>query len=269
VPYVDDETNFGCEYTRNKIRQNVLPALEDAVGGASASIFRFSRLAAEDEEYFDNLIGNMSLLRQTPYGVEIKFCNEKVVFRRAALKALYLLRSDVHDYTLEQLNGLYNLQYLGAGKKFEFLKFTAYSEDGKIAITNSSRDIPAPIEFESFLKGEKNSFFGESLEVEKELVGGCDGYKILMCDRDKIPKGACVRTMQQGDKFKKFGGGTKPLGDFFTDRKIPIRVRKNIPLVCVGSDVLVVCGVEISDGVKIDENTKNIVHIKCRDYKKI
>jgi tRNA(Ile)-lysidine synthetase-like protein len=192
-----------------------------------------------------------------------------VVFRRAVLKALTLLQPDIHDYTLEQFNSLYNLQFLGVGKRFEFLKFTAFCEDGKITITYSPRENPAPIDFEWFVNGEKDTYFGEELSVKPSLSGGCDGYKILMCDLDKIPKGAKVRTLEAGDKFKKFGGGTKSLGDFFTDRKIPLRLRGVIPLICDGSRVLVVCGVEISDDVKIDDSTKNIAHIKCRDYKNI
>ena len=46
IDYVDDESNFTDDYTRNYIRHNVLPALNEAVPGATAAIYRFSRLAA-------------------------------------------------------------------------------------------------------------------------------------------------------------------------------------------------------------------------------
>ncbi|MDE7075691.1 MAG: tRNA lysidine(34) synthetase TilS, partial [Clostridia bacterium] len=48
IPFVVDASNLSDGYTRNKIRHNVLPALEEAVHGAARNIYNFSRLAAED-----------------------------------------------------------------------------------------------------------------------------------------------------------------------------------------------------------------------------
>ena len=75
-----------------------------------------------------------------------------------------------------------------------------------------------------------------------------------------------MRFKRDGDKFKKFGGGGKSLGDYFTDKKIPLWVRGKIPLIADGGEVLAVCGVEISDKIKIRENTKNIAYIEAYDY---
>ena len=109
IPYVDDETNFKADYTRNKIRLGVLPALEEAVPGAARAIYRFSRLAAEDEDYFERQ--TMPLIsRREPYGDYIARCEEKVIFRRAALKII-ADRHQKKDYTSEQLERLYALQF--------------------------------------------------------------------------------------------------------------------------------------------------------------
>ena len=80
-------------------------------------------------------------------------------------------------------------------------------------------------------------------------------------DLDKIPSTAVIRFMRAGDKFNKFGGGTKNLGDYFTDKKIPVRIRKKIPLIADGQNVLAICGVEISDGIKITEKTQKIYYL--------
>ena len=72
--------------------------------------------------------------------------------------------------------------------------------------------------------------------------------------------------MRSGDKFTKFGGGTKNLGDYFTDKKIPLRIRNKIPLITSGNEILAVGGVEISDKIKITENTKNIRFLVCEDF---
>ena len=275
IPYVDDETNFTNDYTRNKIRHNVLPELEKAVPNASKAIYRFSRIAAEDEEYFENLIKERCLVKRSLMGYEVAHCTEKPIFKRAVLQVLS--SCGTKDYTFEHLERLYNLQFAEKGKKFEFLGFTVFKEDGKIAIcieeflNHAENGCP----FSVYYKHEHSKYSRQILYIEREEYFNKDwcvtleSPKILKFDFDKIPESAVVRLMREGDKFKKFGGGTKNLGDYFTDKKIPVRIRKNVPVIAVGSEILIVCGVEISDEVKVDEGTKNVALCVANDYVKI
>jgi len=50
---VEDPTNGTDAFARNRLRRDVIPALERAVGGASTSLARAARLAAEDERYLE------------------------------------------------------------------------------------------------------------------------------------------------------------------------------------------------------------------------
>jgi tRNA(Ile)-lysidine synthetase-like protein len=91
--------------------------------------------------------------------------------------------------------------------------------------------------------------------------------KVLQFDEDEIPKDAKVCFKRAGDKFTKYGGGTKSLGDYFTDKKIPPRLRGVIPVIVGGqSQILAVCGVEISDKIKVTEKTKRVGYLICADY---
>lgn len=282
IPYVEDATNFTDDYTRNKLRHNVLPELEKAVPGAAKAIYRFSRLAADDEKYFDDLIGRRKLIKETRLGCEISFCEEKVVFKRAVIKALAGL--NLKDYTSEHARKLYELQFAENGKKFEFLGYTAFKESGKIAICNSYL---LSVEKEGILFKEhyrcEFSFWNDAFifvsdgsELEKcllafEAASEDDKrlpkkFKVLKFDFDAIPDSAVIRFMKAGDKFTKFGGGTKNLGDYFTDKKIPVRVRRQIPLIADGSEILAVCGVEISERIKVTSETERIRFIVSTDY---
>jgi len=51
IPVIEDATNLSRRYVRNRIRMDVLPALEAAVPGASAALARAARLAQRDEDY--------------------------------------------------------------------------------------------------------------------------------------------------------------------------------------------------------------------------
>ena len=253
IPYVEDETNFSDGYTRNKIRHNVLPELEKAIPGAVGNIYRLSRLALEDEKYFNSVIEERNIMKITPFGAEITLC-ESVIFKRATVKAIkYFNRK---DYTAEHLQSLY---LLAKNKKFEFLGLTAYGGEGKIVITEDVCD-ETEIPFSAY-KGE--NFCGQKLIVSS-AVG--TGGKVLKFDFNAVPVNAVIRFKRDGDRFQKFGGGTKNLGDYFTDRKIPLWVRGKIPLIAVGGEILAVCGVEISDKIKISDNTKKIAYIESGDY---
>ena len=175
---------------------------------------------------------------------------------------------------------LFNLQDAKGGKKFEFLGLVAIKEKDGIAIIESSvlqtdengtpfydnlRDDQA-IEYCGVLAcAERKEYAQETLANIAASYG--NNIKTLYFDIDAIPHTAVIRFRKAGDKFLKFGGGTNSLSDYLTDKKIPQSLRSHIPLVCAGSDVLIVGGVEISDKVKIKDGTKNIGVFICNDPK--
>ena len=61
--------------------------------------------------------------------------------------------------------------------------------------------------------------------------------------------------------IEKFGGGRKALKKYLTDKKIPAEEGAMLPLFCEGNDVKIICGTEISENVKVTENTKKIVYV--------
>lgn len=256
IPYVTDETNLTDNYTRNYIRHNVLASLENAVPGAAKSIYRFSRLAKEDDDYLQ-LVAERDYLRERSDCCIILFCDERVLFRRAvvaAVKGVY----EKKDYTAEQIETLYRLQFLPNGKTFEFLGLTAYKENGRIAVCPSPQQVRLCVPFSRYA----DDMFGNIPLVIGDGSMPADD-KTLRFDGAKIPGSAVIRTRRAGDRFTKFGGGTKSLGDYFTDKKIPLRLRGVIPLIADGSDILAVCGVEISDKIRVDEATQSVREIYC------
>ncbi|MDE5667503.1 MAG: tRNA lysidine(34) synthetase TilS, partial [Clostridia bacterium] len=261
VPYVADKTNFSDAYTRNYIRINVLPALEKAVPGAAEAIFRFSRLAEEDEEFFREEINRRGIVIIDGEVVFIKH-SEKPLFTRAAVEAVKNVFNK-KDYTSAQIETLYDLLFCENGKRFEFLGLTAYKEDGGISVTETPKDgVEIEVSFYAYLRGNSSIYGGQFLKFTENADGEApfDGKKVLRFDLDRVPEEAVLRFMRSGDKFTKFGGGTKKLGDYFTDRKVPQRKRKSIPLIAVGNEVLAVCGVEISEKIKVTDKTEQVCY---------
>ncbi|MDE7372579.1 MAG: tRNA lysidine(34) synthetase TilS, partial [Clostridia bacterium] len=96
--------------------------------------------------------------------------------------------------------------------------------------------------------------------IDKALV--VFGTDTLYIDADKIPSGAIIRGRRDGDYIHKFGGGTKSLGDFLTDKKIPLRIRDTLKVIAKDNQVYAVFGVDVSADAKIDEDTVRVYALK-------
>ena len=276
IPFVEDETNGSTQFTRNYIRINVLPELEKCVNGAVSGIYRFSRLSLEDEEYFDKLIEEKRLIKCTPLGVELAFCEEKVIFRRAALKAIKLLDCQIKDYTSEHMQALYELQHFERGKRFEFCGLVAFNEGDRIGICLNKQLIPLDdrVLLKDYISDGGSEFCGVNLTAKKQLGQEYASNNAIFCkdngalklDFSLVPDDAELRFRRQDDRFRKFGSGEKSLNDFFTDKKISRRLRDRIPVLACGKNVLAVCGIEIADSVKISEKTQEILYLQGCDF---
>ena len=73
-----------------------------------------------------------------------------------------------------------------------------------------------------------------------------------------------LRRYNQGDMFAPLGGeGGKKLGDFFTDRKIPVEHRGRIGLHCDQQGIVWVMGMRSANRVRVTETTRKILKVKA------
>lgn len=249
----EDSTNAMRDATRNKLRLDVLPMLEDCFRGAANNLIRFSELAGEDDAFLyrmsEALIYSVERDNGADSGLRVRLSKEKPLFRRACLSVLKSLGVE-KDYTFDSLERVFALQTSQTGK-----------------IVSFSNGVYARRQYDSI------AFFkdgDEKNEIEYEVVFSSESQegegRTLKADADKFPDTAIVRFYREGDTFKRFGGGSKPLKKYFIDEKIPQGRRRALPLIAEadGHTVYVVCGVEISDLVAVDEKTKNIRYIVLR-----
>ncbi|MBR4419530.1 MAG: tRNA lysidine(34) synthetase TilS, partial [Clostridia bacterium] len=155
------------------------------------------------------------------------------------------------DYEKVHIDRIFSLCFKQNGKTETIKKnLVAYKEYDYIVIFK--KDILTKTKELSFAFGSID-FLGKTLLISKTKMENS-----LYFDLDKIPKNAVIRTRKNGDFFTKFSGGTKKIKEFFIDKKIPLKDRDNIPLLAVDNEILMIFGIEISNAIKVDENTKNI-----------
>lgn len=89
--------------------------------------------------------------------------------------------------------------------------------------------------------------------------------KVLM-DPERVILPLIVRNIEPGDRFRPLGmRGTKKVGDYLTDRKVPAVYRDEIPVVCDGAGIVWLVGFELSDRVKIDAATRKVLTVECSE----
>lgn len=285
LPFREDETNADVALSRNRIRHEVLPALERAVPGAKENLVRFAERAVRDDAFLQEL----ALREVRGEGEKRVFADlpEPVFFRAclAAMKALGLTR----DYTESNLQELKKLAAAQAGRSTRLpCGVTVYREGADLVFlpqeegaeeAQKARELP-------FFLGRKEAF-GGVLEVgegdfgageppettgEPPLLRGeptkttgkppflrgepsQEKGRVLKVDLAAVPEGAVWRTRREGDTFLPCNGHQKSLKKFLTERKIPARVGRELPVLAEGSEVLCIAGVELSERIKRTQNT--------------
>lgn len=259
LPFVDDETNFESVYSRNYIRNEIMPVVSARFPEAEKSIGRFLKIAESENDFLEEL-AKKSLTRDgNAYVISID--TPDCIFARSVVLAMKSL-GIAKDYVKLHVDAALSLKNLVNGSKISLPRNVyAAREYDKIAIykaVKSDGNFEKPFAL-GYIDGAIGKLsFGEINEKEKN-VNELKYGRSLVFDLNKLPKNAVIRYKRSGDYFKKFGGGRKKLNDYFTDKKIPLRLRDSIPLVCAGSEVYIICGIEISDLIKVDKGTEKVV----------
>ena len=255
VPHVEDSTNYNLEYTRNFIRHEVLPVVEKMFPQYRKSIERLTGAAKEIIAFMDSV--------SVPYEVDEK---SRIVFSVEALNAAHpaLVRHSIRKAMIEQgialdfeqvnLMDVLSLLNKETGKEVSLSQgLIAIKAPEHLMIMRAAEVLPYELPFK---KGDTVLPNGATL-----TIGDYRGVG-LRFDPKKIPEGSVIRNRREGDIFTTFGGFTKTLGNYLTNIKYPSRDRDDIPLIACGKDVLVICGVEISAKVKVDESTEDVYTVK-------
>ncbi len=254
-----DSTNGDLDITRNKIRAEVLPKLEECVAGAAKNIARFANRYAGDDEFLYELA--RELLTKKEGGFTLSFSEKKPLFSRACLLAMKGMGIE-KDYTAVHLEDLFGLQSLERGAKICLPKgVVAIKKQEGILFTFEDKKsvvLPEPKKYS------KKGFDGGRYEViiSKKPILPENEWKVLRFDEGKLPTDGVFRFRKDGDEIESFGG-RKSLKKFLNERNIPVEERGALPLIASkdGKEVYAICGVEISTLVKVTEDTKEVAFI--------
>ncbi len=258
ISWITDSTNEETEYTRNKIRHQIIPVMEEINPRAVTCIGRAAENMWKIEEY---------LQEQTDilYGKYVKkigdmFCIKKECFLEKEIMQSYLImrvleeaskgKKNITAAHIEAVRGLFKGR-TGASVSLAW-GVTASQVYGDVHIQNK--------------KVEEVGIYTLEWEVfpyEKQQIPEKTYTKWF--DYDKINSSLSVRHRLQGDYLViNQKGGRKKLKDYLIDCKIPRQERDKLTLLADGSRILWVVGYRISESYKVTSQTKQILKVQVK-----
>ena len=284
---VFDSTNADNTYTRNKIRNEILPYLKNVFGESfEERLLCLSKIAALDSDY-------LNTLAETAFSdccSEVSAPYKRILLDREQYKNLHgalqrrlvrLILSRISDRDGKLLypgfSGIYSAMIERVCKAAEQSRpgrilelpqgILCVTEYGTLAFTHRTcleHDMRQTEFCGRFTWEERCVPAGEALRF---AVDG-DGEQAIF-DADALRRAfgsdfqIQFRTCRQGDHFIPFGApGGKSLRKFLIDRKVGKTEREFLPVAAIGSEILWIPGMRRSALAPIDKNTTRVIILK-------
>lgn len=261
--YVTDSTNLHDDYTRNKIRLNLLPLMEQINPSVRQS------LAATASRLADVAAIYNKVMEAEKERVSVRLPDGSLRIDKSAWGGSDTPASLLHEllapygFNAARLADIAASAGQGSGRRFRSSTHEVLSDRGCWLV------YPLPEEHSATFR----------LSPEDAACTLPDGTGVLSCrmvsadeasalpfskevaflcaDRLEFP--LTVRRVERGDRFRPFGmKGQKLLSDYMTDRKFSVCRKERQWVVCSGDTIVWVVGERIDDRYRIDRTTRRV-----------
>ena len=263
LSFREDSSNLKNDFHRNKIRNLVLPVMEEI-----------------NPSFRNGVIETMSHLAdvRTIYNQAIEQATERVIFRRTSgeielsipeVKLLnpiaaylfemlrpYHFNGDVVEELVNALDGQPGKQFFSSthraviDRDIVVIQEISSTSDSRYYLEDTCSEVNYPVKLTLDFQKKPTDF---KLNKSSEMA---------MIDRDRLQFPLILRKWQKGDYFQPLGmKGIKKLSDFFVDEKFSLSDKENVWLLTNGEEIVWIIGVRLDDRYKIRPNTTNMLII--------
>lgn len=243
IQWREDPSNDDPRFARARVRNELLVALRSVSPSAEQTVTETARLLRDEAEVLDTVTADaleglgggpaveLAALAALPDAVV------RLVLRSLAETATgasqSLSSAQVDAVMALGASGGSNSLDLGGGLR-------AVREYGTLRLRRGG-DVPAPDPVVLEVPG--TAQFGSWA-----VRASADGSGEVLVSPRALGGPITVRAWREGDRMRPVGlGGSKTLQDLFTDRKVPRALRRSLPVLVCGDDVVWVAGVALDE----------------------
>ncbi len=256
LDYVTDSTNTDTDYTRNKIRAEIVPALSEINEGVVENASRLAATLRSDALFISSMTDWFLEELNDDCSIE----TEKLLGSPAAVanRALMALYEDVSDGKSLEYTHIEAIRELCRGcvahSSVQLPQgIDARIEQGRLYFIKRA-DAPTPPEyFEVKLCEGKNVISQINAEI---IIGNSQNAKniykkstLLYFASAKICGSVYARARKAGDKIL-VNGVNKSVKKLLCDKKIPLDLRYRLPVICDDKGIIAIPFAAVSDNVK-------------------
>lgn len=284
-----DSTNAQLDYSRNFLRAQIIPKLEQINTQAVEHINQAAGHLTEMKAYMDAETEKVwaqivDVGHQVSWKIDDFEALHPVMQRQIVYKAITHVAGRKKDITSTHVEEVCVLSKGQSGKRVSLpYGITAWKEFQTVYLavgqektsdknaTEKVYDVSADLLEDLWTKPVGDRILTISVGDHEKII--CRGIDVAdseiprktytkWFDYDKIKEGFCIRTRRSGDYFINDAlGHRKKLKEYFIDEKIPLSERDKRWLLASGSEVLWLIGGRISEHVKVSQKTKRIFEI--------
>ena len=265
INYITDSTNLTNDYSRNIIRNSVLPYLKQINSSADDNIIRCSDICILEDKFISQITRDQITLNGDGNSVEVNkelfISCTKEHKKHIILEMTKILNDSTVNLSFSQLEIASNLNTTGT--KFMFSNgFTLVVENEKIILTKEVKNIN-PYEYKITVNNICHvEEIGKTYLIEEVSSINKDNNSLFISADNININNLKIRSRKDGDVFQPYGlSGTKKLKKFFIDEKIPVQKRNSYPLFVCDDEILAVYPIRINDKYKVTAKTKSIFKI--------
>lgn len=289
--YRTDRTNLETDYTRNKLRLEVLPKLEQEINRETVRHMAEAAVHLQKAEAFLRKAAVEKQQQCVSWEREGQAVIDLPLFlQEDRLMQEYILRLSIEqllrgrglkDYSAFHIEELMRLAQMDCGKRMDFpggmqgvrQKQKLVLDRREKILEENTPDGKRKEEEECLMLSQSGKYCFRGSKFQVNYLDNTENMQIFPEKKytkwlayDTITGDVCLRTRKTGDYLiVNQTGGRKKIKDYMIDLKIPREERDQILLVAQGSHILWAVGYRISEGAKVTAKTKKLLKIQMTE----